>query len=47
MVKLLEDPLQFSTTIMISCPAVTMGAGTEEEHGKVLPNWLQPLEALA
>lgn len=47
MVKLLEDPLQFSTTIMISWPAVTFGAGTEELHGNAVPNWLQPLEALA
>jgi hypothetical protein len=47
MVKLLEDPLQFSTTIMISCPAVTIGAGTDEEQGNEFPNWLQPLAALA
>jgi hypothetical protein len=38
MVKVLELPLQFSTTIIISCPAVTIGAGTEEEQGKDVPN---------
>ena len=41
-VKLLEDPLQFSTTIIRSCPTVTVGAGTELLHGKEVPNWLHP-----
>lgn len=46
-VKLLELPLQFSTMIISVCPAVTAGAGTEEEQGNELPNWLHPLEELA
>lgn len=46
-VKLLEEPLQFSTTIIISCPATTFGAGTLLAHGKEVPNWLQPLDDVA
>jgi hypothetical protein len=37
-VKLLDEPLQFSTRIINTWPAVTAGAGTELVHPKAFPN---------